>query len=321
MSKYVAFESNEDYDSHKRGRKRGDGDEGDEDEEGNLEVPLAESLTTLTTVSTAPPSWITKLRKLELCAELNDRFVKYEKKDNKSVLIELLRLRLRCEILLSGNNFLNTDDFRRLLPPFLPDDELMSIMLVSKPWSRVADGFISDGVESGAMMVHDGKDISEDAAEAQEERRELVARVIFLLNITQVGQHAICDTINLVFVDIPEGVLSIGDDAFGGCDSLTAVSFPTTLTSIGEAAFAYCSSLENVDLLHTNLQELGRLAFGQCSELKSMAIPDSLQTLGDWVFLSCDKLVPPNMYNDLNPNNTILTYLRAKQNASQNSLT
>ncbi|GMH78498.1 hypothetical protein TL16_g07826 [Triparma laevis f. inornata] len=56
----------------------------------------AESLTISPTVSTAPPCWITKLRKPELRAELDDRFVKYEKKDSKSVLIELLRMHLHA---------------------------------------------------------------------------------------------------------------------------------------------------------------------------------------------------------------------------------
>ncbi|GMH80374.1 hypothetical protein TL16_g08520 [Triparma laevis f. inornata] len=55
-------------------------------------------------------------------AELNDKYVKFDMKDNKSVLIELLHLRLRCEVLLSGNNFLNTDDYRVLLVPLLPND-------------------------------------------------------------------------------------------------------------------------------------------------------------------------------------------------------
>ncbi|GMH55190.1 hypothetical protein TL16_g01841 [Triparma laevis f. inornata] len=149
MSKSVASEYFYHNDSRKTGGKRGAEDEGKEDEEVNLEIPPAESSPISTTAPTAPLSWIAKLRKLELRAELNDRSVKYEKKDNKSVLVELLRLRLRCEVLLSGNNFLNTDDFRRLLVRFLPNDALMAIRLASKPWSRVADAFIDEGVESG----------------------------------------------------------------------------------------------------------------------------------------------------------------------------
>ena len=280
MSKSVASESDEGHKSGENGGKRGAEDEGNEDGEEFTEVPPAESLPISTTVSTAPPPLITKLRKPKLRAKLSDRSVKYEKKDNKSVLIEHLRLQLRCEVLLSGNNFLNTDDYRRLLVPFFPNDTLMTIRLVSKPWSRVADGFISDGVESGAMIVHDGNDISFDEAFARKERRCLVTRVVSLLNIMKVGKCACFLATNLVVVDIPEGIESISNEAFQGCSSLTTVSFPRTLTSIGVYAFNSCRSLDNVDLLHTNLQELGVQAFTYCSEIKSMTIPDSLQTLG-----------------------------------------
>ena len=40
---------------------------------------------------------------------------------------------------------------------------------------------------------------------------------------------------------VPEGTLSIGEDAFAGCLSLTAVALPDGLTSIGEGAFDGCS--------------------------------------------------------------------------------
>ena len=40
---------------------------------------------------------------------------------------------------------------------------------------------------------------------------------------------------------VPEGTLSIGDDAFDGCFFLTSVALPDSLTSIGEGAFDGCS--------------------------------------------------------------------------------
>ena len=85
MSKSIASESNEYDKSREMGGKRGAEDEGDENEEGFIKVPPEESLPISTVVSTAPPSWITKLRKPELRAKLDDWFVKFEKKDDKSV--------------------------------------------------------------------------------------------------------------------------------------------------------------------------------------------------------------------------------------------
>ena len=131
--------------AEKRVGKRGEKDEGNENEELIIELSATENSTTLTTVFTAPPTWITKLRKPEFQAELSNRSIKFEKKDDKSVLVELLHqflLRQRREILLSVNNniklnnsfnnFLNTDNFRRLFVGLLPGDTLMTLRLTTK---------------------------------------------------------------------------------------------------------------------------------------------------------------------------------------------
>ncbi|GMH98901.1 hypothetical protein TrLO_g14209 [Triparma laevis f. longispina] len=218
------------------------------------------------------------------------------------------------------DNFMATDDFRRLLRGYVDVTDLFhTFRLVSKPWQRIAEEKIDEDFESGVLAFHDGNDISSEEVKAQEERRKPVKRVIFLLNI-MVGENACRFAANLVVVDIPEGVESIGVKAFYWCQNLTTVSFPTTLTSLGEYAFDSCSSLENVDLLHTNLQELGQEAFARCSELKSMTIPDSLghaHRLGSDIFFRCSKLVPSNIdVNDDNNNEDVsfevIDYLRER---------
>ena len=209
------------------------------------------------------------------------------------------------------DQFMHTPEFRRHFVDFVPVDALMALRLATKGWNAAVDALIDEGVASGAMLVHDGKDISFNAAEARKERRELVMRVIFHLDITKVGELACWMAVNLVVVDIPEGVKSIGEGAFYGCRSLTTVSFPTTLTFIGGGSFADCRSLENVDLIRTNLQELGTNAFACCYELKSMTIPNSLQTFGNGIFFGCPKLVPSNIRT--NDNDTVVAHLRSKQ--------
>ncbi|GMI16646.1 hypothetical protein TrLO_g6294 [Triparma laevis f. longispina] len=192
------------------------------------------------------------------------------------------------------DQFMFTDDFKRLLVGFFQGDTLMTLGLATNAWKPVADALIDEGVRSGKLIVRGEEDV-EYPDEARKEMRKLATRVVFLLNITKVGDRVCEFASNLVVVDIPEGVQRINPYAFGQCESLTTISFPTTIISIDENAFADCSNLENVDLLHTSLQELGNYAFSDCSELKSMTIPDSLQTFDANVFFCCHKLVPSSI--------------------------
>ncbi|GMI08516.1 hypothetical protein TrLO_g15967 [Triparma laevis f. longispina] len=178
--------------------------------------------------------------------------------------------------------------FRIKFVEFVPVDALMALKSATKAWKAVVEEVIDEGVASHTMMVHDGKDISYKAAETRVEGRELVTRVVFLLNITNVRNHACMFAADLFFVDVPEGVKSIGQ------------------------ASQDCSSLDNVDLLHTNLQEIGACAFYECSEQTSMMIPDSLQTLNGDIFYGCSKLVPSNI--DVNDTNAVVTHLESLQN-------
>ncbi|GMH79038.1 hypothetical protein TL16_g08012 [Triparma laevis f. inornata] len=285
MSKSVASESPEHKFQRKARENQGGEDEGNEDGERNFEVPSAESLPISTLVSTVPPPVDALINKL--------------KEEEK--LIEVLQFdSLTISTTVSTvpamtSQFMFTDDFKRLLLEFVMGDTLMTLRLATKAWKRVTDTFIDKGVKIGELIVHDGKDISEEKADALEERRTIATRVIFFLNITKVGKHACADAINLIVVDIPEGVVSIDGGTFYNCESLTSVSFPTTLATIGVQGFDGCTSLENVDLLHTNLQHLGSYAFESCENLTSMTIPDSLQTIGRHVFWHCSKLVPSNI--------------------------
>ena len=49
-------------------------------------------------------------------------------------------------------------------------------------------------------------------------------------------------------VDIPYGVISIGEYAFGGCISLESITIPDSVARIGYCAFSSCTNLESVIL-------------------------------------------------------------------------
>ena len=49
-------------------------------------------------------------------------------------------------------------------------------------------------------------------------------------------------------VVIPNGVTSIGREAFSGCKNLTSITIPDSVTSIGFSAFYSCTSLTSITI-------------------------------------------------------------------------
>ena len=85
---------------------------------------------------------------------------------------------------------------------------------------------------------------------------------------------------------IPQGILLIGDGAFGLCSSLTSVTIPDSVTAIGDSAFALCGSLTGLTI-PDSVTAIGDYAFEGCKSLTSMTIPGSVTAIGMGTFYQC----------------------------------
>ena len=212
------------------------------------------------------------------------------------------------------DDFRHTDDYRRYLAKYIEPVSLMSLRVVDKAWQIVVDQRIDGLVGGGSLLVHRGNGISRNKAVALREKRKNVTDVVFLLNITTIGQGACYYCESLVTVVVPEGIESIGEGAFFNCTSLLNVTFPKSLKSIGEGAFHNCTSIEAMDLSHTLLNSIGEGAFSNCSELKSLKLPSSVQSAGDCAFYHCSKLVPSTISTSYDASTApILAFLHKPQ--------
>ena len=142
--------------------------------------------------------------------------------------------------------------------------------------------------------------------------RPLVAYTTNGDQATIVGYQGSCADVTIPGVLAESPVTSIGESAFGECDTLTRVTIPASVTNIDDWAFDYCGALTNV-VMTNGLRRIGLGAFNM-SGLTSVAIPASVTYLGPEAFDACQALTSVTLPASL-------TYIREGTFANCSSLT
>ena len=135
---------------------------------------------------------------------------------------------------------------------------------------------------------------------------EKVVALVIPDGVTSIGDYAFLGCNGLTSVTIPASVTSIGDYAFDNCTNLTSVTIPNSVTNIGEHAFVGCYSVTNLVASHVpggidpdwltsvtipdSVTTIESSAFSGCSGLTSVTIPDSVTTIESWAFSGCSGL-------------------------------
>lgn len=177
------------------------------------------------------------------------------------------------------------------------------------PWYTYHNGIIYTKDKTEAVLIH-FKDIDFDI------NTSILGRYLFSqlefkgnwpVNIKIIRKGAFKDSSVSSSLDIAEGVISIGNQAFAGC-SASKITLPSTLISLDEYSFHMCNNLEqvifnpdspldiipnnafvnnkllNVVSFPKNLKVIGKSAFQWCLNIKDISFPPSLEIIEDNAF-------------------------------------
>lgn len=93
----------------------------------------------------------------------------------------------------------------------------------------------------------------------------------------------------IVNIQIPSSIQTIGDYTFYNCNSLESISFGGEIHEIGANAFYNCGSLESITF-GNELYRIGSNAFNGCVNLTELHLPSKLETISSGAFSGCAKI-------------------------------
>ena len=94
-------------------------------------------------------------------------------------------------------------------------------------------------------------------------------KVVIPDGITTIGTNAFAGNTNIHFVTIPEGVTTIEKGAFSNACNLEGITIPDSVRSISDSAFDGCTNLSSVSV-GKGLNHLGNGVFSGCSSLSNV---------------------------------------------------
>ena len=108
-------------------------------------------------------------------------------------------------------------------------------------------------------------------------------------DVTEIGCEAFYGIRELEYIELPEGLETIGIGAFRN-SGLTSIVIPERVQTIPSSTFFYCEELSSVEILG-HIRYIGDQAFYYCSFLTTIENFEYVNYIGKRAFYNCDGLI------------------------------
>ncbi len=116
--------------------------------------------------------------------------------------------------------------------------------------------------------------------------------------VYSIGTQAFAVNYKLGEVKLPQTLSRIEAGAFHYCISLGTVNIPDSTEFIGDSAFLQCSGLTEVSL-GNGVKEIGDAAFAKCGMLSSVKMANAVERIGNYAFSGCYRLASLNLSENI----------------------
>ena len=176
------------------------------------------------------------------------------------------------------------------------EDAETTIESITDAAEKIAE-ILPDKIGGGGISVNESYDISEGTLNGATITLEGDVTAHIPDGVTTIGNNAFMDNTVITKVIMPNSVLTVEDGyitwqtagTFMGCEKLTDIVFSENLTKIASAMFSSCTGLTSITI-PDSVTSIGENAFSNCKSLTSITIGDSVTNIGNYAFSNCTGL-------------------------------
>lgn len=154
------------------------------------------------------------------------------------------------------------------------------------------------GGEATITVYVNGKFMDSVTITVEEESKEKEVEAELVYNSQKTVVIGCSNKETATKITIPDGVKTIGVNAFYYMEKLKEVTMTDSVTEIDDSAFYNCSSLTNITL-SKNIRRIGESAFMDCERIENIELPDTIEEIGNSCFFYCSNLASITIPNKI----------------------